>query len=368
MNFLRFLEGIRTPLVTAFMSLITYCGSEIFFIAVAVTVFWCVSKRDGYYIMIVGFLGSTINQFLKLWFRIPRPWILDPDFTVVESARPAATGYSFPSGHTQNIVGTTACVLLMTWPGFSRRISSSAMDDNRNLGRNFSSAANGRQNPGQISLSAADGKWNPGQPSFPGSAASHSLGVLCVRIAAVALMILVPFSRMYLGCHTPLDVSVSFVIALFLAVTIRPLVLKNEKNPRFLWIVVAISMAIALLYWAFVTFYPFPADVDLANLSSGVKNSYKLIGCIAGLAAAKVLDDRYIHFEVEAPWQAQILKTGLGLLFVLAIMIGLKAPLQAVFPVYMATTIRYSLVVFFAGAVWPLTFSWFAGLNWGRNN
>lgn len=175
-------------------------------------------------------------------------------------------------------------------------------------------------------------------------------------------MILVPFSRMYLGCHTPLDVGVSFVIALLLAVTIRPLVLKNEKNPRFLWIVVAISMAIALLYWAFVTFYPFPADVDLTNLSSGVKNSYRLTGCIAGLAAAKALDDRYIHFEVEAPWQAQILKTGLGMLLVLAIMTGLKAPLQAVFPIYMATTIRYSLVVFFAGAVWPLTFPWFTGL------
>lgn len=47
-----------------------------------------------------------MNQFLKLLFRIPRPWVRDPDFTIVESARAQATGYSFPSGHTQNAVAT----------------------------------------------------------------------------------------------------------------------------------------------------------------------------------------------------------------------------------------------------------------------
>ena len=73
MNFLRFLESIRTPVLDALMSLITYCGDELFFMVVAITVFWCVSKRDGYYILLVGFLGTICNQFMKLWFRVPRP-------------------------------------------------------------------------------------------------------------------------------------------------------------------------------------------------------------------------------------------------------------------------------------------------------
>ena len=47
-----------------------------------------------------------LNQFLKLLCRVPRPWVMDPEFTIVESARADATGYSFPSGHTQNSVGT----------------------------------------------------------------------------------------------------------------------------------------------------------------------------------------------------------------------------------------------------------------------
>lgn len=302
MDFLRYLEGIRTPVISAFMSLITYCGDEIFFMALAITVFWCVSKRDGYYILLVGFLGTVGNQFLKLIFRIPRPWVLDPGFTIVESARAAATGYSFPSGHTQNIVGTMTCVILMT----------------KRKG---------------------------------------------IRIAAIALMLLVPFSRMYLGCHTPLDVGVSFLLALALALALRPMVLAGDGKARLLWGLLFLSLLITVLYWAFVTFYRFPADIDTENLYSGTKNAYTLLGCLVGMIVSKALDDRFIHFQVKAVWWAQILKVALGLVLVIAIRAGLKAPLQAIMPEFPATAVRYFFMVLFAAAVWPLTFPWFARLG-----
>ncbi len=302
MDFLRLLEGIRTPAVTFFMSLITWCGDEIFFVALAITVFWCVNKRDGYYILLVGFLGTVLNQFLKLLFRIPRPWVLDPEFTIVESARGAATGYSFPSGHTQNIVGTMTCVIL-------------------------------------------------------------SVKKKTVRAAALALLILVPFSRMYLGCHTPLDVGVSFVIALALAFALRPLILKAEEKNSLMWGILGISLAISALYLCFVEFYSFPADIDSVNLASGVKNAYTLTGCLLGIIVAKALDDKYIHFRVNAVWWAQIIKVVLGLLFIVAIRAGLKAPLLAVLPEYPAALVRYFVMVVFAGAVWPLTFKFFEKLS-----
>ncbi|MBP3388873.1 MAG: hypothetical protein J6K98_03260, partial [Clostridia bacterium] len=78
------------------MSLITRLGEETVFLAVAIAVFWCVNKYEGYYLMSVGLVGTVINQFMKIIFRIARPWVLDPEFTIVESAREAATGYSFP--------------------------------------------------------------------------------------------------------------------------------------------------------------------------------------------------------------------------------------------------------------------------------
>ena len=305
MDFLRLLESVRTPALSAFMSVITYGGDEIFFIMLAITIFWCVDKRDGYYVLLVGFLGTLCNQFLKLWFRIPRPWVLDPDFTIVESARAAAAGYSFPSGHTQNIVGTMACVILMT--------------KNKKI-----------------------------------------------RAVAVVLMLLVPFSRMYLGCHTPLDVSVSFVLALALAVGLRPVITAGGKRPACLWGLLFVSLTAAVAYWAFVTYYRFPADVDTENLHAGVKNAYTMLGCLAGMMIAKWLDDRFIRFRTDAVRWVQAAKTILGFALLMALRAGLKAPLRAILPEGPATAMRYCMIVFFAAAVWPLAFPWFRNL--GRNS
>ena len=157
MGVLYALESIRTPALDKIMSVITLLGGEMFFMVIAVTVFWCVSKREGYYLMIVGFFGTVINQFLKILCCVPRPWIKDPDFTIVESARAEATGYSFPSGHTQNAVATYGGIARYTRRG-----------------------------------------W--------------------LRVVLVVLTVLIAFSRMYLGVHTPLDVGVSFLIAAVLVV------------------------------------------------------------------------------------------------------------------------------------------------------
>ena len=105
-EFLYLVESVRVPIVDAFMLAVTKLGEEVPFLVMALIIFWCVNKRMGYYILSVGFIGTITNQFLKLWFRIPRPWVIDSDFSALEEAIPAATGYSFPSGHTQSAVGT----------------------------------------------------------------------------------------------------------------------------------------------------------------------------------------------------------------------------------------------------------------------
>jgi undecaprenyl-diphosphatase len=91
---------MRTPFLDFFFSIITHLGEETLFLAISILFFWCVNKREGYYILVTGLLGTVINQFEKLIFRIPRPWVIDPTFTPIDSAITEATGYSFPSGHT----------------------------------------------------------------------------------------------------------------------------------------------------------------------------------------------------------------------------------------------------------------------------
>ena len=84
MPFLYFLQEIRNPVTDFFFSIVTLCGEETIFMEVGMIVFWCISKYQGSYLLSVGFLGTLLNQFLKMLFRIPRPWVRDPNFSIVE--------------------------------------------------------------------------------------------------------------------------------------------------------------------------------------------------------------------------------------------------------------------------------------------
>ena len=198
MKVLYALESIRTPWLDTVMAAITHLGEETVFMVAALFVFWCVSKRHGYYLLAIGFAGTVLNQFLKLLFRIPRPWVLDSNFTIVESARAQATGYSFPSGHSQNAIGTFGGIAR-----FTRR------------------------------------KW--------------------VRVAAIVVAVLVPLSRMYLGVHTPLDVGVAAVIAVALVFALYPLMERSDSRHGVMGAVLAVMLALAVGYLLFVSLYPFPA-------------------------------------------------------------------------------------------------------------
>lgn len=299
MSFLYFLEELRNPVCDAFFSAVTYLGSELVFMVLAVVLFWCVSKTEGLYVLSVGCLGTSINQFLKLAFRIPRPWVLDPDFTIVESARADATGYSFPSGHTQNAVGTFGCL-------------------------------------------ARDAKTTR------------------FRVLFLVLAILTAFSRMYLGVHTPLDVGVGALCAAVLVLALHPLFRDLEQKPqKGLWILLGLGIVnVAFLIYA--TCYPFPADADPEQLAHGVENAAKLTGALLGMALGYWWDMTHVRFSPQAPLLGQILKCVLGLALLLAIKSGLKPVLGSSI---WSGMVRYGLMTVFAAGIWPMTFPWFAKIG-----
>ncbi len=303
MEILRFLEGIRNPVLDAFFSLITHLGEETYFIVFGLIFFWCINKKEGYYLLSVGFIGTILNQFLKLVFRIPRPWIKDKSFTIVESARGEATGYSFPSGHTQSSVGVFGAI----------------------------------------------SRWNKNK---------------ILRIICIALCVLVPLSRLYLGVHTPLDVGVSSGIALVLIFTLYPLIKKGFENTNRMRILFIGMIILSAVYFAFVSFYNFPANVDIDNLSHGIKNAYKMFGCTVGIYICFEIDNRYINFETDGNFLCQALKFTIGLIPLLGIKEGLRYPLGLIFGgSYVADGVRYLLLVIFAGCIWPLTFNWFKRIS-----
>ena len=302
MPFLYFLESIRNPVLDWIFATVTHLGEETFFLAFAIIFFWCVNKREGYFILITGLVGTVVNQVAKLFFRIPRPWVLDPEFNIIESARAEATGYSFPSGHTQNAAGTF------------------------------------------------------------GSIAAYKKGGVRTAVC-VTIIALVAFSRMYLGVHTPLDVCVSLLVALGLVLLLRPVFASEENFKKFMPLVVVCSVILSVGFLAYVLALWPDNTIDPHNYQSGLKNACTLLGCTAGLVVVHFVDSKYIKFETEAKWYAQLLKLVIGLAGVLAIKSGLSAPLTALFGnEYIARAVRYFLIVIFAGAVWPLTFKKFSKL------
>ncbi len=297
MNFLRFLESIRTPFFNSFFSVITEIGGETVLLVLGFAFFWCIDKKQGYFTLLCGLFGTVINQGLKLMCRVPRPWVLDKNFTIVESAREAATGYSFPSGHTQNVAGT------------------------------FGSLAVGQRKH----------RW--------------------VVIGSAVIILLVAFSRMYLGVHTPADVLTSLALALGLILLLRPVFASDENFRRYMPYIVVVGyvLTVALLMYVFLL----PTEgVDAENLASARKNACTLHGAVMGLVAVFFLEKVLGAFETRASWYVQVIKMVGGFAIVLLIKELLRVPLNFICfgNEYVGRAIRYFLMVVFAGALWPLTF------------
>lgn len=294
MAFLYLLEKIRLPGLNELMLLVTRLGEETAFLVLALIVFWCVDKQRGYFVMAVGFMGTMVNQVLKLVCAVPRPWVLDPEFTILEQAREAASGYSFPSGHTSTAVGTFGAI---------------AATEKR--------------------------RW---------------ISAVCVILA-----VLVGISRMYVGVHTPYDVLVGAACALVLVLCFKPVVMGCCEKA--MYILLGLLTATGIGYLLYVKLYPFPADFDQHNLESATNNAFTMVGCLAGMLVVYFAEKKWVNFSTKGAWWVQILKVSLGLGLVLAVKAGLKTPLNMLFGAFWGRSVRYFLIVLVAGFLWPKTFS-----------
>ena len=305
MSLLYWLQSIRNPVLDAIFSVITRLGEETALMVVGMFILWCVSKKWGYRFFLIGLVGNTMNQLLKAIFLIPRPWVLDPEFPIVESARAAATGYSFPSGHTQTaagVFGTLAVWLKKRW-----------------------------------------------------------LTILCI-----VMTLLVGFSRMYLGVHTPLDVGVSLITGLFIVLGLNWLLNRCEGNSKAMLGIFLGALAFALVLVLYVNFAPLREANNPEFDAHGRKSAWVCFGTMAGLILGWWFDEHYLHFETKAVWWAQILKVIIGAGLVMGVRIGLKPVLNAIFgDVQFTNGIRYLLMAVMASVIWPMSFGFFSRLGRG---
>lgn len=63
-------------------------------------IYWCVNKRAGQFMGFNIAIGCATGQCLKEMYKIKRPWEIDTRIKPSDKAISTAVGYSFPSGHT----------------------------------------------------------------------------------------------------------------------------------------------------------------------------------------------------------------------------------------------------------------------------
>ena len=263
-------------------------------------VFWCVSKKWGYrYLATLG-IGELVNGVVKLTVCAYRPWIRSDLIEPAGDSKVAATGYSFPSGHTMN--GTSTYGTTLVWQRKKR-------------------------------------KW---------------LAVLCgVMVALTGL------SRNFLGVHTPQDVAVGMTEAIIIIIVVGAVQKKVGGNNRTLDILSLVGVAALVCVLIYITVKPYPMDyvdgVLLVDPSKMMNDCFKAVGAFLGLLAGSYIERHHIHYEIPVGAKNLPLLTFAG--FMLAF--GWKeyfAPATVVpaFGGHWGNFIARFVLWFYPVAIWPV--------------
>jgi membrane-associated phospholipid phosphatase len=149
------IQTIESPGLTVFIQCITRLGSEYFYIPVILLVFWCVDEKKGLRLGLLLLISVFINLFLKAVFKQPRPYNLEP--SVCRALEPT---YGLPSSHAQ--------LSLIFWLFLAASLIKSR------------------------------------------GTAGRRRGILLGT--AVFMILLIAFSRLYLGVHFPTDILAGWLI------------------------------------------------------------------------------------------------------------------------------------------------------------
>lgn len=272
LEILRHIQSIANPFFDFLFQLITICGEQIVLISIISIIYWALDKKFGEYIAYSVLTSVLLNNAIKDIFKMKRPIGEEGIRTLREQT---ATGYSFPSGHTQSA------------------------------------------------------------SSFYGSMAIY-LKNRVMYIIATVMIILIGFSRLYLGVHYPKDVIVGGILGVLTSLICYKLYNRVENK--------------MLLY--VVTFAIFIPALTFAHSADFIKGMGTYLGFIIGI----YIEKRYVNFSTEENTGNKIIRVLLGIVILLVLQLGLKVilPSGTIF-----SFIRYALISLIGIGVYPMIFKKF---------
>lgn len=108
LDIIRFFRDISIPFIDNLMQIITFFGEQYVLILVLASIYFVFNKEAGEKIAYSIFTSLGLNNILKGLLKVSRPFVVDPSIEAVRVE--TATGYSFPSGHSQNAAVTFSSV------------------------------------------------------------------------------------------------------------------------------------------------------------------------------------------------------------------------------------------------------------------
>lgn len=263
-------------------------------------VYWCVNKRLGYRFIATTWIGEVLNGVIKLTACAYRPWIRSDKIVPAGDSKTAATGYSFPSGHT--LAATMHYGNTAVWQWNKR-------------------------------------KW---------------LSVLCG-----VLVLLTGFSRNFLGVHTPQDVAVGMTEGIVLIIVVGIVEKRIYDNDKALDILTLVGVIVTVGAILYITLKPYPMDyVDgelLVDPQKMMNDSFKACGGFLGFLIGSYIERHFIRYEIPQGSAALpiLACVGFALMFAWKELLA-PATIVPLLGGHWGNMLARGLMVLFAIVIWPL--------------
>lgn len=300
MDLLYYLQTLRLSAPGWLNSLLVAISESVLILAplIAAVIYWCADKKKGTYLAWAIAVAFLCNELVKVTACVYRPWILDSRLFPAAEVIETATNYSFPSGHSC-ITATLMTGLTLSWP------------DNRKL-----------------------------------------------RVFSIVFTLTVLFSRMYLGCHSLLDVCCGALLGFASAFLLRPMLTEGFDEERFTRMLIPVSCTLTLITILYVYFKSYPLDYQadgslLVDPAAMRPDTVGACGILSALGIGFYLERTKIHFAMPETKQAAFLRALPGaLVFALLYVVILKKLFSPLDPA-LSKFLRYFLCLLFVSAGYP---------------
>ncbi len=236
-------QKLSSAFLDMFFSFISKWGEFVPFLVIFVLMYWCFNEKSAMKYLFVFLAGIGVNTVLKKIIRRPRPYVADSQIIDKYGSK----GYSMPSGHTTSAVLTFGGAYYLT---------------------------NKKQK-----------KWQ------------KIVGI----VLTILIVLLVMFSRIYLGQHYLSDTIVAVIVSLLcLFFTSKIFDLAKNREHQVMFLVVPLSIL-------FLAFFGNPFVIN-----SALEIYYIGAGAIAGVFFGYYIDKTCVKREISSSFKMNLLQIVVG--------------------------------------------------------